>query len=862
MFDVNNRKNGQKCGKPRHNRSVGVIGADMEKSCIFADARLRNLAVSMLMRKIVIIFAALLCCTCTVALAQKKTATISGYITDESSGETLIGAGALVESGTGKNTGAVTNVYGYYTLTVPKGKSTFLYSYLGYETVTREINLQKDTVVNVILTPSATIEASTVVAQKDAGIQSTYLGAIDIPLVHIQSTPVLFGEADVLKALQMLPGVQGGNEGFTGLYVRGGGPDENLVLLDGVPIYNVDHMLGILSVFQTEAVKKVTLYKGSFPARYSGRVSSIVDIRTNDGNMKKTSGSVGLGVLTDKFHIEGPIIEDKLSYSVSVRGLHSMMYDPLIRLYGKVVPSLYLGLDGIDSEMYANYFFYDINAKLSWRLSDSDRFYLATYNGRDQLGSKFKEDMDAGATMARTSMGIGWGNNVVSLRWNHIFSQKLFANTTVAFNNYKMDMDMGVTVREYSEGNKYALDFDFDYDSGIRDWSGKLDFDYVPSPKHLIKFGSEYVYHTFIPHTSTAVLMYTEDDTDINQDFNLGKDRNFYGHELSVYAEDDMSLTDHLTFNPGLNVSFFYTDGRPYLEFQPRVSARYAFDRGISLKAGYSRMAQYVHLLSSTQVSLPMDLWVPITSKIRPVTSDQFSSGIYYDGLKGWEFSVEGYYKHMQNILEYKDGASVIASEMSWEDKVEMGEGRAYGAEFFVQKTAGDVTGWISYTLAKSERRFPDGTISLGQWYPYKYDRRHNFNINVNYKINDHLETNVAWVYASGGATTIPIRTTGILEPGTEYVYTSDYVETRNNFRLPASHHMNVGLTHHKQKKHGTRDLTFSVYNVYNRMNPNLVYVSYVTRFDEATRTYKEKIALQKVTILPFLPSLSWTYNF
>ena len=812
------------------------------------------------MRKITIIIATLLLSM--VAMAQKKTATISGYITDESSGETLIGAGALVESGNGKNTGAVTNVYGYYTLTVPRGKSTFMYSYLGYNTVTMDIDLQKDTVVNVILTPSATIEASTVVAQKDAGIQSTYLGAIDIPLVHIQSTPVLFGEADVLKALQMLPGVQGGNEGFTGLYVRGGGPDENLVLLDGVPIYNVDHMLGILSVFQTEAVKKVTLYKGSFPARYSGRISSIVDIRTNDGNMKKTSGSVGLGFLTDKFHIEGPIIEDKLSYSVSVRGLHSMMYDPLIRLYGKVVPSLYMGLDGINSEMYANYFFYDINAKLSWRLSDSDRFYLATYNGRDQLGSKFKEDMDAGATMARTSMGIGWGNNVVSLRWNHIFSQKLFSNTTVAFNNYKMDMDMGVVVREYSEGNKYALDFDFDYDSGIRDWSGKLDFDYVPSPKHLIKFGSEYVYHTFIPHTSTAVLMYTEEDTNVNQDFNLGKDRNFYGHELSVYAEDDMSLTEHLTFNPGLNVSFFYTDGRPYLEFQPRVSARYAFDRGISLKAGYSRMAQYVHLLSSTQVSLPMDLWVPITSKIKPVTSDQFSSGIYYDGLKGWEFSVEGYYKHMQNILEYKDGASVIASEKSWEDKVEMGEGRAYGAEFFIQKTAGDLTGWISYTLAKSERRFPDGTISLGQWYPYKYDRRHNFNINVNYKINENLEANVAWVYASGGATTIPIRTTGILEPGTEYVYTSDYVETRNNFRLPASHHMNVGLTHHKQKKHGTRDLTFSIYNVYNRMNPNLVYVSYVTRFDEATRTYKEKIALQKVTILPFLPSLSWTYNF
>ena len=814
------------------------------------------------MKKTVI--AIVLAILCTGALAQKKNATISGYITDENSGETLIGAGAFVESGIGKNTGAVTNVYGYYTLTLPKGRSTFLFSYLGYRSEIREINLQRDTVVNIILRPSATIEASTVVAaQKDAGIQSTYLGAIDIPLVHIQQTPVVFGEADVLKAIQMLPGVQGGNEGFTGLYVRGGGPDENLVLLDGVPIYNVDHMLGILSVFQTEAVKKVTLYKGSFPARYGGRVSSIVDIRTNDGNMKKTSGSIGVGFLTDKVHVEGPIIKDKLSYSVSARGLHSLLYDPLIRLYGRFAPSL-LGIseNNVKDEVYGNYFFYDLNAKLSWRLSDKDRFYLASYNGRDQLGADFKEDMDAGATLVRTDMGIGWGNNVVSLRWNHIFSQKLFSNTTFAFNNYRMKMNMGAIMRDNTGAMPYAFDFDFNYNSGIRDWSGKMDFDYVPSPEHLVKFGSEYVYHTFFPRTSTAAIMVTDEGTTLSEDINLGSDRNFYGHELSLYAEDDMSLTSHLTVNPGLNVSFFYTDGRPYLEFQPRVSARYAFDGGLSLKSGYSRMAQYVHLLSSTQISLPMDLWVPITSKIRPVTSDQVSTGFYFDGLKGWEFSLEGYFKHMNNILEYRDGASIVVSETSWEDKVEMGEGRAYGAELYIQKTTGKLTGWISYTLAKSERRFPGGSISLGQWFPYKYDRTHNFNINLNYKFSDALEANAAWVYASGATTTIPLRTTAVLEPGSEMVYNADYVGQRNNFRLPASHHLNLGVTWHRFGRRFNRDVTLSVYNVYNRMNPNLVYVNYVKLFDETTREYAEKIAIQKVTILPILPSLSWTFNF
>ena len=380
------------------------------------------------MRRLTILLAAALAAF-SAAAQPRGTATVSGYITDRNSGETLIGAGVLVEETTRKTpTGAVTNAYGYYTLTIPRGKVILQYSYVGYESVGMELDLQRDTTVNIVLNPSAQIKEATVVAQKDAGIQSTYLGAIDIPLVQIQRTPVVFGEADVLKAIQLMPGVQGGNEGFTGLYVRGGGPDENLILLDGVPIYNVDHMLGILSVFQTEAVKKVTLYKGSFPARYGGRVSSIVDIRTNDGNMKETHGSIGLGALTEKFHLEGPIIKDKLSYSLSARGLHTVFFDPIIRYAGKKFTD-----EG--EEIYANYFFYDLNGKITWRLSDSDRFFLASYNGRDQMNVKYEDDGSYyGETEGfnRTKMGLGWGNNVVSLRWNHVFSSQLFANTTVA----------------------------------------------------------------------------------------------------------------------------------------------------------------------------------------------------------------------------------------------------------------------------------------------------------------------------------------------------------------------------------------------------------------------------------------------
>ena len=803
-------------------------------------------------------FAAVLLAALSAAAQPRGTATVSGYITDVSSGETLIGAGVLVE-GTGKKvqTGAVTNAYGYYTLTIPKGKTSLQYSYVGYESVVLDVDLIRDTTVNVFLKPSAEIREATVVAQKDAGIQSTYLGSIDIPLVHIQKTPVLFGEADVLKAIQLMPGVQGGNEGFTGLYVRGGGPDENLILLDGVPIYNVDHMLGILSVFQTEAVKKVTLYKGSFPARYGGRVSSIVDIRTNDGNMKETHGSIGVGALTEKFHLEGPIIKDKLSYSLSARGLHTVFFDPLIRFYGKRIEE--------GSEMYANYFFYDLNGKITWRPTDKDRFFLASYNGRDQMNVKFTEDASYYSELDgfdRTKLGLGWGNNVVSLRWNHVFSSQLFANTTIAYNRYRMTMNSGMRSQGTNyDGTKYRYDFDIDYLSGIRDWSGKVDFDYVPSPRHLIKFGTEYLHHTFLPQTLTA-LTYTEEGNEKeNKKDTYGNTTPYQGHDLSVYAEDDFSVTERLTVNPGVHLSLFSTEGKNYWSLQPRLSAKYAWDGGWSVKAGYARMAQYVHLLSSAQIALPIDLWVPITKDIKPVTSDQFSAGVYYDGVKGWEFSVEGYYKSMHNILEYKDGTVMVATNTGWETKVEMGNGRAMGLEFFVQKTAGKATGWVAYTLAKSDRQFPDGSINLGERFPYKYDRRHNFNVNVNYQVTPRIDLSATFVFATGGTTTLPVRQTAILAPGSDYVEGADYVEHRNNYRLPASHHLNVGANFHKQKKHGERIWTLGIYNVYRQLNPNLVLLHYETERKEGQEP-ETRLVMEKVTLLPFVPSVSYTYQF
>ena len=791
----------------------------------------------------------------TTAYAQKKV-TISGHITDSASGETLIGAGILERTSL---TGAVTNNYGYYTLTLPSGEYDFQYSYVGYEDQACHVKLVRDTVVNITLNPGELLESSHIVAQKDAGIQSTYLGAIDIPAAQIKNTPVLFGEADVLKVLQMMPGVQGGNEGFSGIYVRGGGPDENLILLDGVPIYNVDHMLGIFSVFQPEAVKKVTLYKGSFPARYGGRVSSIVDIRTNDGNMKETHGTVSVGIISDKVHLEGPIIKDKLSYSVSARGMHTLLYAPVIKSLLK--------------DSYANYYFYDLNGKVTWRLSDKDRFFFGGYQGRDRF--VYEEYWDGEGTItigdettyrknrSRTDVGVFWGNTVGSARWNHVFSSKLFANTTVAYNRYKMVMNAGSQETEIQNGIKSVSRYHLDYHSGIRDLSTRIDFDYTPSPHHLVKFGTEYIWHTFIPERMSAVDREVQGkEIQIDTTLHFTDPKKIYkGNELSFYVEDDISLGSHLTVNPGAHLSMFNTEGRTYWSLQPRVSAKFSTNIGLSFKAGYARMAQYVHLLSSAQISLPVDLWVPITKDIRPVTSDQFSVGAYYDRIKGWEFSIEGYLKKMDHILEYKDGTLMLGTSDGWENRVEMGEGTAKGLELLIQKTSGKTTGWLAYTLAKSDRIFPDGSINNGERFPYKYDRRHSIDLSIDHRFNKRWGVDAAWSFATGGTTTVPVRQVGVLmREG--YIIDAQYVDHRNNFRIPPSHRLNIGFSHHRQCRRGESILNLSVYNVYNQMNPNFVFMDYGADYDKYGNYTGTSLKMKKITILPMVPSISWTRNF
>ena len=784
---------------------------------------------------------------------NKNTITVSGLITDAASGETLIGAGATV----GKD-GAVTNNFGFYSLSIPKssGKVEISYSYVGYTTQTISVPALKDTTVNVTLVPGASLQEAVVTAQKESGIEATKMSAIEVPIAAIKSAPALFGEADVLKTIQMLPGVQGGTEGFSGLYVRGGGPDENLLMLDGIPIYNAEHMLGIFSVFQPEAVKKITLYKGAFPARYGGRISSILDVRTNDGNLYETHGSFGVSMISDKLHLEGPLWKGKTSYSISGRGMHTLLLTPILKL---------TGFDG-------NYFFYDLDAKLTHRFSDRDRLYFNVYNGLDDFYYKNTDDytngMTGGAITDNQNLGIRWGNTVAALRWNHVMNPKLFANTTVAYNRYKMKMGSDLVSKEVQPNG--AIDnnqYNFDYRSGMRDWVAKVDFDYTPTPSQQVKFGAEYTFHTFIPETLTTFAQEMSGgavqlDTTINMKSNAAQ----IGHEANLYIEDDIRLGSRVTLNPGLHASLFGTQGKTYWSLEPRMSAKVNFTQDWSAKASYSRMSQYVHLLSSSQLSLPIDLWVPITKNIRPETSNQYSLGFYYNGIPGWEFSLEGYYKSINNVLEYKEGVAFLFDSSGWENKVEVGSGRAMGLELFIEKTMGRTTGWLGYTLAKSDRLFP--TINHGERFPYRYDRRHNINLVVNHKFNEKFDLSATWNYASGGVTTLPERTIVMMSPTGDYRY-SDLVTSRNNYRLPSSHTLNLGFNFHKKHNRGEGIWNLSVYNAYNHMNPSLVLkendtTEIMSSNPDGTVSWQRvsDVRLKKVTLLPFFPSIGYTRTF
>lgn len=782
--------------------------------------------------------------------------TISGYVTDGASSETLIGANILESR---QHQGTTTNPYGFFSITLPAGVVNLQFSYLGYTNLQQRLTLNKDTVLNIRMEDNTLLQEVVILSDKtETGIMATQMGTNEIPMAQIRNTPSILGETDVMKTIQLMPGVQAGVEGSAGLYVRGGGPDQNLILLDGVPIYNVDHLFGFFSVFTPEAVKKVTLFKSSFPARFGGRLSSVVDVRTNDGDMQKYHGVISVGLLTSKLNFEGPIIKDRTSFNISARRSYiDLMMKPFM-----------------PKDETVSYYFYDMNAKINHKFSDRSRLFLNFYNGKDHFLNDLKE-ISGEEIISDDRTQFNWGNTVASGRWNYVFNNKLFSNTTIAYSNYQLHLNSSA----YMLNNRInESTYKSDYRSGIRDWSYQIDFDYNPVPTHHIKFGAGYLYHDFRPEVSTSKIQNKEDNA-VKQDtlYNNMANSQVYAHEVSAYVEDNFDLTSRFRVNAGLHFSMFQVQKKSYFSVQPRLSLRYQLLRDVAIKASYTKMSQYVHLLSSTPIAMPTDLWVPVTSKVKPMQAHQFSLGGYYSGLPGWQFSIEGYYKNMRNVLEYKDGVSFLGSSAGWEDKVEMGHGRSMGLELMIEKTLGKTTGWLAYTLAKSDRKFAKGGVNNGERFPYKYDRRHNIGLSVAHKFSERIDIGATWTFATGGTTTIPEEVTGLIHPSTgagnglgmefhpvgsgdSFVTENDYVERRNNYRLPSSHRLNIGINFNKKTKHGLRTWNISLYNAYNAMNPTFVYRSTKETSNGHITTLEPVI--KKLTILPCIPSVTYTYKF
>lgn len=770
--------------------------------------------------------------------AQAQKYTISGYVEDKESGERLLSANVYQPE---TFEGGITNNYGLYSLTLPAGLQKITVSYVGYQAVTLDLTLRQDTVINFELSPMINLEEVVVSAEKArSAVRSTQISMTELNAKEIKAIPVLLGEVDVLKALQLLPGVQSGNEGTSGIYVRGGGPDQNLILLDGVPVYNANHLFGFFSIFNPDAIQSVKLIKGGFPARYGGRLSSVLDIRMKDGNNKHFAAEGSVGLISSKLTVEGPIVKDKTSFIVSGRRTYiDVLAQPLIQ---------WNNARSGGSNSTGGYYFYDATAKLNHRFSDRSRLFLSTYLGKDLAYLRTK---DKGSEyLYEDDFGLGWGNLTTALRWNYMITPKLFSNTTITYSQY--NFNTGVESSE-TERDTLVNNFSFSYDSGIRDWAGKIDFDYVPNPNHTIKFGYNHIYHTFSP----GVTVFEAGVSGPNSIDTTFGNQEIYAHEMELYAEDDWSIGTRFKANFGVHASAFLVQDSTYYSVQPRLSARYMVNESMSIKAAYSHMTQYIHLLTNSGIGLPTDLWVPSTALIQPQKSVQYALGVVYELQEGLEVSLEGYYKTMDNLIEYKEGASFFSIQGGWEDKLEFGRGNAYGMEFLLRKQYGKTSGWIGYTLSWANRQFEN--ISFGEWFPYRYDRRHDVSIVLNQEIKEGIDLGVTWVYGTGNAVTLPLEKYGSLNSfwyGFSYFDGVDYFEQRNNYRMPAYHRLDVGLNFRKDTKWGTRTWSFGVYNAYNRKNPFFI------DFDEEyVPDGPNKVVLKQYSLFPIIPSISYSFK-
>ncbi len=777
----------------------------------------------------------------TVGIANSQT-TIYGFIEDSQTKERLPGA-SVYDLHSKK--GTVTNSFGFYSLNLPNNDSiTLIFRSLGYTSQT--VSLQSDTSINLNIELTSGVELSEVVVTADKNrLKNPEMSILNIPVKQISTIPALLGEVDIMRAFQLMPGVHGGQEGTSGIYVRGGSPDQNLILLDDIPLYYVNHIGGYVSVFNSEAIKNVKLYKGGFPARYGGRLSAIMDIRMKDGNMTNYSGNFSIGLISSKFTIEGPIIKGKTSFIVSAR---RSLFDLFTRTY------LYLNSE---RKSTAGYTLYDFNAKINHIVNKNNRIYFSAYSGRDRIFIKQK-DYDTRENYPfdfESENDLNWGNYSFSFRWNHIYTNHLFSNLTVGYTKffynslsdiYKIEKQSDKTVGRLS--NHYL--------SSINDLIAKVDFDYTLN-KYKIKFGGGAIQHRFSPtmnRVNQAGTGYNSIDTTLGAN-------TIQPTELFIYSENKISVTKNLSFNIGAHFNLFSTEERTFWSLEPRVIGNLILTEKLSLKASYSKMSQNVHLLSNSDAGLPTDLWVPATKNAPPEQSSLFALSLAGELGMNIEWSFETFYKTFENLIEFNAGASFFTGNADWQQKIENnGQGKAYGAELLLQKKTGKTTGWLSYCISKNTRQFDN--LNFGEPFPYKYDHRHDFSITINHKLSDKLQISGSWFFATGNAVTLPstryeiyvLEFTERNEGDISYIYDEAHIYgKRNNYRTPVYHRLDINVIFSKKKKNGIRMWSLGLYNAYNRLNTYYLYFNYDKNGNRKLYSY---------SLFPIMPSVSYSYKF
>lgn len=761
--------------------------------------------------------------------------TLSGFVRDAASGEDLVGVNIYLQDDL--QTGTQTNFYGFYSLTLPAGDYNIVFAYIGFDSKEVSIPLDKDIRMIVQMDAKGELLDEIVVTaeKKDANISEAQMSTQELSIEEIKSLPAFMGEVDILKTIQLFPGVQSAGEGNTGLYVRGGGPDQNLILLDEAVVYNPGHLFGFFSVFNPDVVRNTKLVKGGMAAEYGGRLSSVIDVGMREGNNQRFEASGGIGLISSKLTLEGPIVKDKSSFIMSGRRTYAdILVQPFIK----------------GTEFEGNrYFFYDLNTKVNYRFSDKDRLYLSGYFGRD----KFLFNSPSGFF----NIDIPWGNATGTLRWNHLFSDKVFMNTAVIYNDYNFET-------RGSQG-----DFQFRFYSGIRDVNVKSDIDYYISAKTNAKFGVNYTYHTFTPLSLS--LQSDDDDIDLTTDRVSDK----FAHEAGVYAQLDTDLGSRLKVNAGLRFSGFQQVG-PYTYYkqdqqgdiidtieygklekvksfaglEPRLNLRYLLSEESSLKASVTLNNQYIHLVSNSTSTLPTDIWVPSSMLVEPQKAWQYAIGYFRNFAENtYETSIEVYYKDLLNQIEYRDGYSPGLNEET-EQSFVFGKGKSYGLELFFKKRLGKLNGWIGYTLSKTTRQFDD--INRGNEYPAKYDRRHDLSVVAAYEPNKRWNFSAVFVFGTGDAFTVPVSWYLI-----EGNIIAEYGE-RNSYRMNDYHRLDLAATlHGKEHKNFSSSWVFSVYNVYSRLNPYFIY--FETEGNATTGSVEMKA--KQVSIFPIIPSVTWNFK-